>query len=242
MKCELCGKELDAITLRCPGCGAKYTRVCVDCGAAAPASEERCPRCGGETLPGLDMTRREMAEAGIKAFMPYTYERVYRIYLGGNPDGGGVFFHNTPGYTHVPPRERVVLPALVEGLPIYGIWNEFFCVGDEFVPALREATYARMTPIREIVVSNGIREAFTFSFFGCAGLETLELPRSLESMKYDFYDLFLDGEEPMGNGVKKSPVTIRFRGTEEDWGKVAVTSRLQSYIAMGCIRMEFLGR
>ena len=242
MKCDLCGGELNTETLRCDSCGAKYTRVCVSCGKALEAGEARCPACGEEGLPGLDMTRGEMMEAGLKCFMPYSEERVYRIYLGGNVDGGGVLFHNTAGYSHVPPQERVVLPALVEGWPIYGIWNEFFCVGDEFLPERQAATYARMMPIKEIVVSNGIREAFTYSFFGCAGLETLELPRSLESMKYDFYDLFMDGEEAMGNGVKKCPVTIRYRGTEEDWQKVAVTSRFQDYAAMGCIKMEYLGR
>ena len=242
MKCELCGAELDAVTLRCPSCGAKYTMVCVGCGKALGPGEERCPDCGEEALPGLDMSREEMAAAGLKCFMPYSDDRVYKIYLGGNMDGGCWVFHNLPGYTRVPPQERVVLPALVEGYPIYGVWNEFFCVGDEFMPGLQAATYARMMPIREIVLSSGIREAFTYAFFGCAGLETLVLPRSLESMKNDFYDLFMDGQEAMGNGVKKTPITIRYRGTEEDWQKVAVTSRFWDYVAMGCIKMEYLGR
>ncbi len=242
MKCELCGAKLDAVTLGCPVCGANYTRVCVGCGRAAAPEETQCPACGRETLPGLDMTREEMTAAGLKCFMPYAGDRVYDIYFGGNHDGGGWEFHNLRGYTHEPPQERVVLPALVEGHPIFGIWNEFFCVGDEFVPALRDAVYARMMPIREIVVSNGVREAFTYAFFGCAGLETLELPRSMTSMKNDFYDLFMDGKELMGNGVKKCPITVRYRGTEEDWAKVAVTSRFWEYVDMGCIRMEYLGR
>ena len=46
----------------------------------------------------------------------------------------------------------------------------------------------------------------------------------------------------MGNGVKKSPVTIRYRGTEEDWRKVAVTSRFWEYVDRGFIRMEYLGK
>jgi len=242
MKCELCSAELDAATLRCPGCGAKYTPVCVRCGAAMKVGEETCPRCGGEGLPGLDMTREELTEAGIKCFMPYAGDRVYDIYFGGNHDGGGWEFHNFRGYVREPPQPRVVLPALVEGRPIYGIWNEFFCVGDEFVPGKQEAAFARMMQIREIVVSNGVREAFTYAFFNCAGLETLELPRSMVSMKYDFYDLFMDGQEVMGNGVKKTPVTIRYRGTEEDWKKVAVTSRFWDYVDMGCLRMVYLGR
>ena len=89
MKCELCSAELDAATLRCPGCGAKYTPVCVCCGAAMEVGEKTCPRCGGEGLPGLDMTREELTEAGIKCFMPYAEDRVYDIYFGGNHDGGG---------------------------------------------------------------------------------------------------------------------------------------------------------
>lgn len=242
MKCELCGSELEKSDLRCPGCGATYTRVCQSCGAVMEPAAAVCPVCGGEGLPGLSMTRGEMIKAGLKCFMPYAGDRVYEIYLGGNQDGGGWVFHNLPGYTHDPPEARVVLPSLVEGRPIYGIWNEFFCVGEEFTPEMQPATYARMMPIREIVVSNGIKEAFTYAFFGCAGLELLELPRSLKSMKNDFYDLFMDGKEPMGNGVKKCPITIRYRGTEEEWRKVAVTSRFNDYVARGCIRMEYLGR
>ena len=205
MKCELCGGELDAVTLRCTACGAKYTPVCLRCGAAMEPGQESCPRCGGEGLPGLDMTRQELLQAGIKCFMPYAGDRVYDIYFGGNHDGGGWEFHNERGYVREPPQARVVLPALVEGRPIYGIWNEFFCVGDEFVPGKQEAAFERMMQIKEIVVSNGVREAFTYAFFNCAGLETLELPRSMTIMKYDFYDLFMDGNEPMGNGVKSHP-------------------------------------
>lgn len=203
------------------------------------AGETRCGVCGGEGLPGLDMTRQELLAEGIRCFIPYLNERDYRIWFGGNRDGGGGDFQNVPGYTRNPPRERVVLPALVEGLPIYGVWNEFFCIGAEFAPERREAVFARMSPIREIVLSSGIREAFTYAFFGCVGLELLELPRSLIAMKNDFYDLFLDGKEPMGNGVRKSPITIRYRGTEAEWGRVAVTSRFWDYVLMGCIRMEY---
>ena len=43
----------------------------------------------------------------------------------------------------------------------------------------------------------------------------------------------------MGNGVRKSPITIRFRGTEAEWGRVAVTSRFWDYVDMGCICMEY---
>ena len=243
MNCECCHAPLNPETLICPECGAKYTRVCVHCGSAAKADETVCPLCGGETLPGLDMTREEMLDKGMKCFMPYSDERVFHIYLGGNQDGGGYVFHNLPGYTADPPEERVVLPGLIEGLPIYGIWNEFFCVGDEMViPEKQAAAYARTMQTKEIVVSNGIQEAFTYSFFGCAGLEVLELPRSLRFMKNDFYDLFIDGEESMGNGVKKSPLTIRYHGTEEEWKKVGVTSRFWDYVKMGCIKMEYLGK
>jgi len=241
MNCEICGAPLDEETLRCTGCGAVYTRVCTHCGSAMGVRDEACSFCGGrEGLPGLNRTLDEMKAAGMKCFMPYTVDRNYNIYLGGNQDGGGYVFHNLPGYTHVPPERRVVLPSLVEGRPIYGIWNEFFCVGDEFIPALQAKTYARMMPIREIVVSHGIQEAFTYAFFGCAGLEVLDLPRSLKAMKNDFYDLFIDGQEAMGNGVKKTPITIRYHGTEEQWQQVAVTSRFWDYVQMGCIRMEYL--
>ena len=240
MNCEICHSELGE-DLRCPSCGAKYARVCPDCGRVL-GEERACPDCGEPGRPGLEMTRQEMLAAGMKCFMPYSDDRVYKIYLGGNLDGGGWVFHNRPGYFRDPPQERVVLPSVVEGMPIYGVWNEFFCVGDEFMPQTQQATYARMMKIREIVVSCGVQECFTYSFFGCAGLEVLDLPRSLKSMKNDFYDLFMDGREPMGNGVKKSPVTVRYHGTEEDWRKVAVTSRFWDYVDLGCLRMEYLGR
>jgi hypothetical protein len=241
MKCEVCSAALDPETLRCPVCGARHTRVCVGCGRVPEPGEAVCRECGEALVPGLDMTREEMSAAGQKCFMPYSGDRVYKIYLGGNRDGGGHVFHNLPGYTHTPPERRVVLPSLVEGHPIYGIWNEYFCVGDEFIED-SQGTYARMMPIREIVVSRGIQECFTYAFFGCAGLEVLDLPRSLKRMMNDFYDLFMDGKEAMGNGVKKRPITIRYHGTEEDWKKVAVTSRLWDYVYKGCIRMEYLGR
>ena len=243
MNCEICGAALNAETLLCPDCGAKYTRVCVHCGAAAEAGETVCPVCGGDTVPGLDMTRAEMVAEGMKCFMPYSTERVFHIYLGGNQDGGGYVFHNLKGYTADPPKARLVLPGLVEGMPIYGIWNEFFCVGDEFIdPQEQAAAYERNMQIKEVVVSNGVQEAFTYSFFGCAGLEVLELPRSLRAMKNDFYDLFMDGKETMGNGVKKTPITIRYHGTAEDWAQVAVTSRFTDYVNLGCLKLEFLGR
>lgn len=238
MNCERCGAALDAETLLCPACGAKHTLVCSRCGAAmAPGAA--CPHCGGQGLPGLDMSRAEMEAAGMRCFMPYPMERNYDIYLGGNHDGGGYVFHNMVGYTG-PSLPRIVLPSLVEGRPIYGIWNEFFCLGDEFTPETYEATFRRMMPIREIVVAHGIREVFTYAFFGCSGLETLVLPRSLKKMFYDFYDLFTDGEEPMRNGVKKSPVTIRYRGSQAEWAQVALTSRFWDYVEKGCIIMEYL--
>jgi len=242
LNCELCGAELDEATLRCPSCGAKYTRVCADCGRVADVGEHSCSECGGECIPGLDMTREEMTAVGLKCFMPYSDDRVYKIYLGGNHDGGGWVFHNLPGYTEDPPRARLVLPALVEGLPIYGIWNEFFCVGDRFMPDFQKETYERMMQIQEVIVSGGIQEAFTYSFFGCAGLKVLELPLSMKSFKNDFYDLFMDGHEVMANGVKKCPIIIRYHGTEEDWKQVAVTSRFWDYVTMGCLKLEFLGR
>ena len=242
MKCELCGAELDALTLRCPGCGAKYTPVCAGCGKVLEPGASRCPDCGEEALPGLEMTRAELREAGLKCFMPFTQDRNYDIYFGGHNDGEGYLFNDIKGYTRETPERRVVLPSVTEGLPIFGVWNAFFSTGDDFLPENADETYARMTAIHEIILSNGLREVMSYAFFGCAGLEVLELPRSVKSMKHDFYDLFTDGEEPMGNGVKKGPITIRYRGTQEDWRKVAVTSRFLEYVRRGFLRMEYLGR
>ena len=242
MKCELCSAELDALTLRCTSCGAKYARVCLGCGKVLPPASACCPDCGEEALPGLEMTRQEMLQAGIKCFMPFVGDRVYDIYFGGHNDGEGYLFNDIKGYTRAIPQARVVLPSVTEGILIYGVWNAFFCTGDDFLPELAEDTYARMTAIREVVLSNGIRDVMSYAFFGRAGLEVLELPRSIRNMKHDFYDLFTDGNEPMGNGVKKAPITVRYRGTEEDWRKVAVTSRFWDYVDMGCIKMEYLGR
>ena len=241
MKCELCSGELDA-GLRCTSCGANYVPVCVSCGKVLPKDALRCPDCGGEALPGLEMDREELRKAGLKCFMPFTQDRNYDIYFGGHNDGEGYLFNDIKGYTHEPPEHRVVLPSVAEGLPIYGVWNAFFTTGDDFLPELAEETYARMMNLHEVVLSNGIREVMSYAFFGCAGLETLELPRSVKIMKHDFYDLFTDGQEPMGNGLWKTPVTIRYRGTEEDWQKVAVTSRFWDYVKRGYIRMEYLGR
>ena len=181
-----------------------------------------------------------MEERGIHAFMPYTPEHNYDLYLGGNPDGGGWEFHNLRGYVREPPEPRVVLPALVEGRPIYGIWNEFFCVGDEFTPDRYDAAFRRMLPLKTIVVSNGIREVFTYGFFGCSGLETLVLPRTVQKMFYDFYDLFTDGSSPLQNGIVKTNVTVRYRGSREEWDRVILTSRFNDYVEMGRIRLEFL--
>ena len=239
MKCDICGGVLREEDLSCQDCGARYIRICKDCGEALPQGAERCRVCGGRGLPGLDMTREEMAAAGMHCFMPYSHERVYDVYLGGNHDGGGYVFHNTVGYTG-PALDRVVLPAAMEGRPIYGVWNEFFCLGDEFAPELYAETYKRMLPIREVVLSHGIREAFTYAFFGCCGLEVLELPLSIQRMYYDFYDLFTDDAESRRNGWVKSPVTIRYRGSKEQWEKVTVTSRLWEYVEQGKIIMEYL--
>ena len=117
------------MTLRggvCPNCGAEYRPVCIRCQAVVPVGSGACPICGGEVLPGWNVSREEMERRGMRAFMPYMPEHNYDIYLGGNPDGGGYVFHNDPGFTG-PVPERLVLPGLAEGVPIYGIWNEFFC-------------------------------------------------------------------------------------------------------------------
>lgn len=238
MNCEHCGAELREGN--CPSCGAEYRPVCIRCQAVVPPGSKTCPVCGGEALPGWNVSREEMEQRGIHAFLPYRDERNYDIYLGGNRDGGGNDFHNTVGYTG-PITERLVLPGLAEGRPIYGIWNEFFCMGDEALMTSPEAAFRRMLPLKTIVLSNGIREVFTFAFYGCCGLETLELPRTLKKLFYDFYDLFADGAGPQSGGAKKSDVTIRYRGTREEWERVIRTSRFQDYVERGRIRMEYLG-
>ncbi len=238
MNCEHCGTALEGSV--CPACGAEYRPVCIDCQAVVPAGSEHCPVCGGEVLLGWNASREEMGKRGIRAFMPYTPEHNYDLYLGGNPNGGGYVFHNDPGFMG-PMSERLVLPGLTEGIPIYGIWNEFFCVGDEFTPDRYDETFRRMLPLKTVVVSSGIREVFTYGFFGCCGLETLVLPRTVKRMFYDFYDLLLDGVSPMQNGFRKTDVTLRYRGSREEWERVLVTSRFQDYVKMGRIRLEFLG-
>lgn len=236
LNCEHCGTELQEGL--CPNCGAEYLPVCLRCQAQVPRGSSACPVCGGEVLPGWNASLEVLEREGIHAFLPYRGERIYDIYLGGNPDGGGYAFHNDPGYTG-PVRERIVLPGLAEGRPIYGIWNEFFCVGDEFTPDRYDETFRRMLPLKTIIVSNGIREAFTYAFFGCCGLETLVLPRTLRKMFYDFYDLFIDGSAPMQNGFRKTDVTVRYRGSREEWERVIRTSRFDRYVEMGRIRMEY---
>jgi hypothetical protein len=213
--------------------------VCIRCQAQVPPGSGVCPACGAQVLPGWSVTREEMAAMGCHVFMPYPAEHNYDIYYGGNPDGGGYVFHNDVGYTG-PVTDTLVLPGLVEDVPIYGIWNEFFCLGDQFAPDRYDETYRRMLPLKTIIVTNGIREAFTYAFFGCCGLETLVLPRTLRKMFYDFYDLFTDGHSPLMNGCMKSDVTVRYRGSREEWERVEVTSRFQDYVRMGRIRMEFL--
>ncbi len=238
MNCEHCGAELREGN--CPSCGAEYLPVCIHCQAMIPTGSEVCPSCGGEVLLGWNVNAEEMECRGIRAFLPYRDEHNYDIYLGGNRDGGGNDFHNTVGYSG-PIKEKLVLPGLAERRPVYGIWNEFFCQGDEALLSSADAAFRRMLPLKTIVVSNGIREAFTFSFYGCCGLETLILPRTLKKLFYDFYDLFGDGISPMSNGFYKSNVTVRYRGTREEWERVIRTSRFEEYVVKGRIRMEFLG-
>ena len=45
---------------------------------------------------------------------------------------------------------------------------------------------------------------------------------------------------PLQNGFYKKDVTIRYRGTREEWEKVALTSRFWDYVELGRIRMEYL--
>ena len=68
MNCEICHAALGE-DLRCPSCGAKYTLVCPDCGRVLGAAKT-CPDCGETGVPGLEMTRQEMLEAGMKCVLP----------------------------------------------------------------------------------------------------------------------------------------------------------------------------
>ena len=171
---------------------------------------------------------------------------------------GGANFTGSQMYKTVPLREGFVKrfdsqtdPEIIEvdgekknewhpRLNGCGVWNEFFCTGDEFTPDRYDGTFHRMLPLKTVVISNGIREIFTYGFFGCCGLETLVLPRTLQKMYYDFYDLFLDGTSSLQNGFYKKDVTVRYRGSRAEWDRVARTSRFNDYVEMGRIRMEFL--
>ena len=237
MKCCCCGAELDSV-LHCPVCGASHKTVCPNCIAEISDRAGSCRICGEERIPAWNVSREEMKRLGIHAFMPYRMERNNDIYLGGNRDNGGYDFQNYVGY-HGELREKIVLPGLVESLPVFGIWNEFFCLGSEFAPNTYRQTFERMSRLKIIEVGNGTREIFTYAFYGCCGLERLILPRTLKTLYYDFYDLFTDGEKPMQNGVFKTPVTIEYRGSREEWERIGKTSRILDYIKMGKIVMQY---
>lgn len=239
MKCENCGAELRD-GLRCPVCGAEHKMICPDCLTEIRDRPGVCRLCGKELIPAWNVNRTELEDRGIHAFMPFRMERNTDIYLGGNPDDGGYAFENAAGFRGKFTR-KIVLPGLVEGYPIYGIWNEFFCVGRDFAPERYDETFDRMKTLEVVEVTNGTRELFTYALYGCCGLQRLILPRTLKTMYSDFYDLFTDGISPMKNGIRKSPVTIQYRGSREEWEKVAKTSRIEQYIDLGKVIMEYDG-
>ncbi len=238
MKCAKCGIELPACSDRCGSCGTSYARICPGCGPAESEEAKTCAMCGGPLVSVWNPTIAELQALGIHCFMPYTDDRIYDIYLGGNRDGGGYVFHNTAGYTG-PSVETLVLPSMAEGRPIVGIWNEFFCVGEDFAPDAYEKTFERMYPIKNIIVSEGIKEAGIYAFFGCCGLETLKLPLSMKKMMYDFADLFSNGLASFPNGRPRGPVTVLYAGSERDWSGVAVPNLFNDFVQKGCIRLVF---
>jgi len=240
MRCASCGGDIRENAGKCTACGTAYVPLCADCGYPAVDLKTRgpCPNCGGEMLPVWNPTVDELLRLGIRCFLPYTDDRIYDIYLGGNRDGGGYVFHNTAGYTG-PPVETLVLPSLVEGRPIVGIWNEFFCTGNDFAPEAYDRTFERMYPIKNIIVSEGIREAGIYAFFGCCGLKTLVLPKSMKKMMYDFADLFAGGLDSFPNGRSRGPVTVRYRGGERDWAKVAVPNLFNDFVNKAYVKLEF---
>lgn len=238
MKCVCCGRELAESDKICPSCSTRRVTACMSCGKIDTEGRELCPECGGEILPVYDLTVEEMQQRGFHCFLPYTEDHVYDIYLGGNHDGGGYVFHTSVGYSG-PLTETVVLPSMLNGHMIRGIWNEFFCNGDCFFPSVMQQTIDRMLNIKNIVVSNGIRDIMTFAFIGCCGLEKLVLPKSVVRMKYDFYDLLSNGLEQLRPGRERKPITICYRGSREQWEKVDISSSLTEYRDKGYIIMSY---
>ncbi len=238
MKCARCGTMLPDEKLTCDKCGTSYIPRCMDCGYIAGSNMEHSPDCPGKLLPVWNPSENELLSLGIRCFMPYTDDRIYDIYLGGNRNGGGYDFRSKAGYTG-PSLETVVLPSMVAGMPIIGIWNNFFCIGEDFAPEIYEKTFERMYPIKNIFVSEGIREAGIHAFFGCCGLETLVLPKSTKKMMYDFLDLFPNGLNPFPNGKARGPLSICYRGSEQDWANVSVPTLLNDMVKKGYIELIF---
>lgn len=238
MKCVKCFSELKEDEKICSVCGTERVTACMSCGKKALPGRTVCPDCGGEILPVYEMSVAQMKKEGFHCFLPFTEDRIYDIFLGGNHDGGGYVFHTTVGYTGEA-KETVVLPSMVDGHMIHGIWNEFFCNGDCFFPGTYQDTVDRMINIKKIVVSNGIKDIWTFAFIGCCGMETLVIPTSVTRMKYDFYDLLSNGLEQLRPGHERKPITICYRGSREQWEKVDVSSNLGIFQDKGYIIMRY---
>lgn len=238
MKCIRCGADLPENIITCDKCGASYVLRCMDCGYISGSDIEHGTACAGQLLPVWNPSEDELLSLGIRCFMPFTDDRIYDIYLGGNRNGGGYDFRNKPGYTG-PSLETVVLPSMVAGMPITGIWNNFFCTGEDFTPNAYDKTFERMYPIKNIIVSEGIREAGIHAFFGCCGLKKLVLPKSMKKMMYDFLDLFPNGLDPYPNGKERGPLTICYRGSEQDWTNVTIPTLLNNLMQKGYIELEY---
>jgi hypothetical protein len=238
MKCAVCGEELSPNSRLCTGCKTKYIHACTICAKEAAVTAATCPDCGGAVDLIWNPSVEELTALGIHCFIPYTDDRIYDIYLGGNRDGGGYVFHNTVGYTG-PIKETIVLPSMVNGRPIYGIWNEFFCTGDALFPDAYNKTFERLYPIKHIVVSDGIKEAGIYAFTGCFGLETLTLPKSMIKMHYDFYELFKNGLSLLPNGETRKPVSIHYKGSKEEWERVALPSLFNDFVGKGYIKLVY---
>ena len=190
----------------------------------------------GQLLPVLESPRMN-ASLVLRCLHAFTDDRIYDIFLA-HRNGGGYDFRNKPGYTG-PSLETVVLPSMVAGMPITGIWNNFFCTGEDFTPNAYDKTFERMYPIKNIIVSEGIREAGIHAFFGCCGLKKLVLPKSMKKMMYDFLDLFPNGLDPYPNGKERGPLTICYRGSEQDWTNVTIPTLLNNLMQKGYIELEY---
>jgi hypothetical protein len=61
----------------------------------------------------------------------------------------------------------------------------------------------------------------------------------MKKMMYDFADLFAGGLDSFPNGRSRGPVTVRYRGGERDWAKVAVPNLFNDFVNKAYVKLEF---